>query len=206
MPVGAGIAVVGGGLIQSSQAKRAQRAASRANKQAISSQNEMFNLLREDARRNFELQQQQQAPFREVSLNALRSLQDFNANPTDILNTPYVQDLTSFGTRALENSAAARGRLNTEETRRNTVTNAIRNLALPIMNNRFNQLSTVAGLGNMPAPQLNVGPAASIGAGIPGLYGNQGTINAQGALNQAGIIGGTTNNLLTLGALSGAFK
>jgi len=207
MAVSTGTAILGtaaiGAVGSAIQGNQARKAAKRANKQAIGSQNQLFEMLRADSDRNFQFQQEQQAPFRELSLNALKKLMAFNEDPSQVLNDPLSQELTAFGTRALENSAAARGRLNTNETRRNVVQNALRNIALPLMNNRFNQLATTAGFGRGPAPQINNLPAANVGTNIANLMGNAGTIDAQAGANNANLLNSTLNNLVLANQVMG---
>ena len=142
------------------------------------------------------------APYRGVANLALRDLQDIYLSGTkDFKTSPGYDFRMSEGTKALDRSAAARGRLFSGPQGK-ALTRFGQNLATDEYNQGFNRLTSLAGLGsgavqsgNNAASQLaiNVGNA-NTNAAAARMSGFQG---AGSSINQG------INNYLTLEALRG---
>lgn len=196
---GAAVAGIGGALIQGGAAKDAAQTQADAAAQANKMQWDMYQQNRTD-----------QQPWREAGANALSGLADpsFQHDFTmgDYQKDPGYDFRMNEGQKALERSAAARGGLQSGGTLKaldrygqDYASNEYQNAYNRFNTNqtqRFNRLSSIAGLGQTANAQTNA-------AGMN--YANQAGSNSMGAANAAGAAGIAGANAWG-GALSGIGK
>jgi len=197
-------AIVGGlvsgglGLLGSRSAGNAQQRAADA---ATAEQRRQFDQMRED-----------QQPWMQAGRDALTPLSQLamqGSNPLtseQVMQEPGYQFGLQQGQRIMENNAAARGGLMSGSTLRaltqyggdyaTTRYNDAFNRMQSDLNNRFNRLASVAGIGQTAGQQVN-----DAGSRMAGNIGNigMGMANAYGArrINEANILGNTINQGLS---------
>lgn len=194
--IGGGLSAIGGiggAMIGANAANSAADKQAAATQQANQLQQQMF-----------EEQRQDQAPWRQAGAQALSQLQDPSFNQTfsgvNLQNDPGYQFRMQEGQRALQRSAAARGGLNSgafakaltqygQDYASNEYNNAY-NRFTNDQTNRFNRLSSIAGLGqnaNAQLGTLGANYAGQVGNNLTGLAGVQGAagVASAGAWNGA---------------------
>lgn len=190
MPVGAAItgAAVIGGVTQSRAASSAARSQERAAEAGIGEQRA--------ARESFEARTE---PFRELGLEGAEQLTSFLQDPTQQLEeiNPLVNFLRDQGFEAIQESAAAGGRLGAGGTLKDLTTfnTGLASTIVPqLQNQRFNQLFNTASLGaNVAAGQGTAGIQTATNIG--NLQGAAGAAAAGGAFGRANAITGTIQNV-----------
>ena len=188
--VGAAVAAVAvvGGVIQSQAAGEAAEVQAEAGEAGIAEQRA--------ARESFE---QRTERFRELGLLGAEQLTGFLEDPFQQLEeiNPLVNFLRDQGFEAIQETAAAKGRLGAGGTTRDLAefnTNLAATIVPQLQNQRFNQLFNVAGLGaNVAAGQGTAGLQTA--TNISNLLGNIGASQAAGIQGQAGAITGTLQNV-----------
>ena len=184
-----GLSVVGGvasGVANLLGAREQRRAASRA---AGLTERELRR-IRADA-----------APFREIGLSSLSRLAAENLVPLE--ETPDFQFIREQGERALERSAAARGKLLSGE----AVRDAMRfgtGLASQQAGNRRQTLATLAGFGP-GATSTTAGAGLISGGRLADLALQRGAANASSFAAPVNAFSSTINDLIGQAALRGAF-
>lgn len=174
---------IGGALIGSHAAGEAADKQSAAANYATDIQKQIYDQQRSD-----------QQPWRQAGIGALSQLQDpsfqHNFSASDFQTDPGYQFRMQQGQQALERSAAARGGLQSGGTMKaitdygqNFASNEYQNAYSRFTNdqsNRFNRLSSIAGLGQ----------TANAQNGAAGQnYANNAGANAMGAANASGAAG-----------------
>lgn len=192
--IGGGAGLIGGYFQSQASKDAAQKQADAANR-ATEMQWKMFNMQRDD-----------QEPWRKAGMGALTNLQDEDLyryfNASDFQKDPGYDFRMNEGQKALERSASARGGLMggafgkalsrySQDYASNEYQNA-RNNFNNDRSNRFNRLSSIAGLGQTANSQ--VGAAGQN-------YANQAGQNMMGAANAYGAAGIASANAYG-GALS----
>lgn len=167
-----------GGLFGNKQADRAAQAQTQASQAAIAEQ-----------RRQFDITQQNQAPWLAAGQNALATLQDPNA----FQSSPGYNFLRQQGMQGIERSAAARGGAASGNALK-ALAQFQTGLAQQDYGNWWNRQANLAGVGQTAATNLG-----QFGASMAGNVGNA-LINA-GEARASGIVGGA--NALSQG-LAGA--
>lgn len=183
----AGATVIGGAMQYKSAGKAADAQVAAADA-GIEEQRE--------ARLAFEERTQ---PFVDIGLEAGGQLQNLLADPMQQLEqiNPIVSFLRDQGFEQIQESAAAQGRLSAGGTLKDLTEfniNLAATVAPQLQNQRFNQLFNVMGAGQSAA--VGQGTAAlQTASNIGNLYGNIGSAQAAGAINQANALTGTIQNL-----------
>lgn len=159
-------------LIGASATKRAAKTQARAQQAALNLQERMFNQQREDF-----------APWRDAGGNALGQIQALLANPSSVTSLPGYDFRLGEGVKALERSAAAPGGAGLYGgSTLKALTRYGQDFGTSEMNNQFNRLASLAGLGQVGA----TGSAAA--AGNFGAMGGN-SLSAMGDARAAGTIG-----------------
>ena len=184
----------------------ASKQASAANNAANAQQN-AANAATAEQQREFDINQQNQAPWLKTggaAENALGSLYGLNGSGTagqvnygQFLNSPDYQWELQQGTKNLDASAAARGNLYSGGYG-NTLTNYAQGMASQQLNNYANRLAQIAGSGQSSA--FNLGAAGQNMAnqiGANDLYA--GNAAANGYINNANVWANYANNLSSFG-------
>lgn len=204
-----GAATIGGGLLSASAARSAAGTQAAASDRAAQLQFKQFKLTRADL-----------APWREAGTVALTELADLSGLPVEGRPTPgegtreerksdafdrfFTSPGYSFrldeGIRALDRSAAARGRLNSGAQGRELVRYG-QGLASEEFTGYANRLSTLAGVGQTAtATTGRFGANAATNAGR--FISEAGEARASGFTGQANVISDTLTNLTSIYGLN----
>ena len=194
--MGIGAAIVGsavvGGAAQAWGAKKSADAQKSAANTSAAVQREMFYQSRED-----------QLPWLETgegALNQLAGLYGVEGGDPNAMQkftqSPGYQFRLNQGVDAIENSAAARGTLNSGNTLRGLMEYG-QNFASNEFNNYSNRLAALAGVGQSTATNI-AGQSANTAAGIGSAVQNAGAARASGYAGMANAVGNTTNQLSML--------
>lgn len=190
MGLATGLAIGGsllGAGLQSRQAGRATRAQEQAAQAGIEEQRRQFDLAREDF-----------APFRQTGTQAVNRLGQLVGGDMEAFQeSPDYQFRLAEGTRALDRSAASRGRLFSGGYGRD-LTEFGQGLASTEFGNYFNRLMGLSQLGaGIAGQQAQLGQQTA--SNIGNLYGNIGQAQSQGALARGSIYGNLFNQMGQLG-------
>lgn len=209
---GIATAIAGSAIIGGISANKGAKAQERAAGQAADSQLQATRENIEFQKEVFEQQRADQAPWREAGQQALGMLQqglqagEFDPRNFDFEADPGYQFRMQEGINALDSSAAARGRLQSGAQARAT-TRYASNLAsqeyqnafnrnLATQGTRFNQLASMAGVG-----QTAVNATQQAGQQMAGSVGNAlmagGQAQAQGYLNAGNAQAGAYQGVAT---------
>lgn len=149
----------------------------------------------EEQRRQFDLVQEQTAPYREAGSRALTKLEDMISGNYDITETPGYDFRLQEGYKGVERSQAGRrlsGRAAKEMARYG------QEYASAEYGNEFNRLSQIANYGVGGVAQSTAASSAA-SSNISNIYQNQGAARAAGIQGQSQAFQGTAQNLATWG-------
>ena len=141
-------ASVAGGMMQSSAANKASKAAQKSQEQALAQQREIFDMQRAD-----------QMPYMEAGQNALGTVADLSgangieagrAAQAQFLESPGYQFQLEQGQKAIDRSAAARGMLRSGATMEASQRFG-QGLAAQDFTTYYNRLAGLAGMGQQSA-------------------------------------------------------
>ncbi|HEU4805006.1 MAG TPA: hypothetical protein VFS91_04240 [Nitrobacter sp.] len=182
-----------GGLLGKSSAKKAARSQETMLREALGLQERMFNQGREDL-----------APWREAGAASLGDAMAMLRPGYDHTTSPGYDFRLGEGLRAVENSAAARGILQSGGTLKG-IDRYAEGMAASDFGDRFNRLSTLAGMGSAATGQgVSAGQAfANAGSNI---YGQIGQARASGYAGQNQALQGSLGNLFSLYSMGGFGK
>jgi hypothetical protein len=176
MPVAAPLAMaaatVGSALIGSSAAKKGMKAEVAANREALALQERLFNLQRQDSE-----------PWRRFGAQSLGDAYGMLQPGDDHTTSPGYQFRLSEGLRGVENSAAARGILQSGGTLKG-IERYAEGMAAGDYGDRFNRLSTLAGMGSAANSQSAQAGTSYANAGA-NILGNIGQARSSGYAGQA---------------------
>jgi hypothetical protein len=176
MPVAAPLAMaaatVGSALIGSSAAKKGMKAEVAANREALALQERLFNLQRQDSE-----------PWRRFGAQSLGDAYGMLQPGYDHTTSPGYQFRLSEGLRGVENSAAARGILQSGGTLKG-IERYAEGMAAGDYGDRFNRLSTLAGMGSAANSQSAQAGTSYANAGS-NILGNIGQARSSGYAGQA---------------------
>jgi hypothetical protein len=160
--IGGGTALIGS-IAQGASASGAAESQEEAARTALELQRQMWLTQRAD-----------QAPWLQAGKNSLQDLLNLTRDPSSITGDPAYQFRLSEGQRALERSASARGMLSSGGALR-SLSRYSQGVASDEYANRWNRLSSLAGVGQTTAQNLGA---------LGGQYANQAG-NLYGALGNA---------------------
>lgn len=147
--------------------------------------------------RQFDLTRQDLAPFREQGVNALNMLSSELLQPLEA--TPQFNFALEQGVNALDQSAAARGKLLSGQQVK-AVQGFGTGLANQLSGERLNRLASLSGVGQTATTntgQFGANAAANSGNALI----NAGTARASGFVGQSNAVNDSINNLLLFNAL-----
>lgn len=178
---------LGGNLLSGYMGSRAAGQASdaqlQAAREALALQAQMYNQTREDF-----------APYRQAGTSALAQIQNLLANPSAITSQPDYQFGLNEGTRALNNSAAARG-MTYSGAQGKALQRFGQDYAGSKLNESYNRLASIAGIG-----QQATGATSNAGSNYANQGGNQlnnmGDARGSGYMGQANAWAGAVGNYL----------
>lgn len=158
---GKGMSFVGdifSGLIDADSNRHAANQQADSVRDSNALQERMFNQTRED-----------QTPYRQAGYGALQQIQNLLQNPNSIAQQPGYQFGLDQGARALNSGAAARG-MNYSGAQAKALTRYGQDYAGTKLNETYNRLSNLAGLGQVAVNgQNNQNYANNVGANTIGL-------------------------------------
>ena len=163
--------------------------AKRSQKKSLKEQRRQFNLINE-----------QLAPFREAGLGGLQGVQDLLRDPSSITETPGYQFQLQQGQEAITGRAAAGGTLQSGATLKD-LTKFGQGLASSTYQQQINNQMGLANLGASSATQ-GAQITSGISANISGGMENLGAIQAAQTAGVGGAIGTGFKDYMTLQALS----
>lgn len=194
MPVAAPLAMagatIGSALIGSSAAKKAAKAEAAANREALALQERLFQQQRADSE-----------PWRRFGSQSIGEAYGMLQPGYDHTTSPGYQFRLAEGLRGVENSAAARGILQSGGTLKG-IERYAEGMAANDYGDRFNRLSTLAGMGSAANSQSAQAGSSYANAGA-NILGNIGQAKASG---YAGSAGAWQNALGSLGSIIGGMK
>lgn len=185
-----GLAVLGSGALGAGASIFGASQSAKAAREAARAQQAMYDQQRADL-----------APWREAGASALTRLA--GTVDTPFQTSPGYQFAFDEGMRAVQDSAAARGRLNSGATWQ-----ALNRYGQGVANQEFgnwqNRLAALAGVGQSATTQTGAfGANAANAMGAANMAA--GNAIGGGAINAANAINGGVNNLATLYALNGGW-
>lgn len=146
----------------------------------------------EEQRRQFDLSREDMLPWMEAGRNALGQMQALNAGDfSSFTQSPDYQFALEQGMKALDRSAAARGRLYSGGYGED-LTRFGQGLATQNYNNYYNRLAGLSGTGQTSATNLG-SLGAQMAGNIQAGYGNIGNIRQSAYNDQANIWGNVAN-------------
>jgi len=188
IPAGASII---GGLLGKNSASKAAKAQTQLGREALAYQQQHDQQTRADL-----------APWMQEGGQAIHQLGDMLQPGYDYTASPGYQFRLSEGMRGVENSAAAKGILQSTGTLRG-IDRFNQNYAANDFNDQFNRVASVAAGGQQVGSTLGqLGQASANNAG--GILGGIGQARASGYAGQNAAVQGTLGNLFSLYS-SGAF-
>lgn len=174
----------------------AGRNASKAAQSAANTQAEAADRATELQREMFDLTREDQRPYREAGYDALTRIKNLLANPGGITSDPGYEFGMREGTRALNSGAAARG-MTYSGAAAKALTRYGQDYAGSKLDQTYNRLASVAGLGQVGAnEQNNMNFARSAGDNILGAANAQ----AGAGMYRSSVYGNTLNQLGAIGA------
>ncbi len=169
--------------------------ASRASRRAASAQRQGIEQGIAEQRRQFDIGQQQLAPFREAATGALGRLTDVSEGDlSGFFTSPGFEFRREEGLRGIENRFAAQGGAQSGNALRR-LAEFNQGLASQEFGNFFNRQLGLAGLGAGPTV-AGVQAGANVSGNIANALQRQGDVRASGILGQNEALQGTLGNLL----------
>jgi hypothetical protein len=189
MPIAAPLAIagatIGSALIGSSAARRGARAQEEMGREGIALQERMFQQQREDSE-----------PWRRFGSQSIGDAYGMLQPGYDHTKSPGYEFRLSEGLRGVENSAAARGLLQSGGTLKG-INRYAEGMAAQDYGDRFNRLSTLAGMGSAANSQSAAAGSNYANAGS-NILGNIGQARASGYAGSAGAWQGALGSLSSL--------
>ncbi len=191
----AGVGAIGSAVIGSSAAKKAAKAQQQSDALAIAEQRRQYDLTRADT-----------APWREEGGTAIRMLGDMLQPGYDYTTSPGYEFRRAEGQRGVENSAAARGLLQSGGTLKG-IDRYNQDYAANDFKDAFNRAASVASGGQQTNTALGQLGASSANS-IADLLTQSGNARASGYIGSANAIangiGGATSAILSLPYFKGS--
>lgn len=188
MPIGgiiAGVGSIAGGLLGASSANKAAKAQERLGREGLALQERMFNTSRADL-----------APWLQTGGQAIGDLYSMTQPGYDHTTSPGYQFRLGEGLRGVENSAAARGLLQSGGTLKG-IDRFSQDYAASDYGDQFNRLASIAAGGQQTGSTLGSLGANYANAGS-NILGQIGQARASGYAGQNQALQGTLGNLFSL--------
>lgn len=179
-----------GGVLGGKGAKKAAKAEVAANREALALQKQMFDTVWNGT-----------AVGRELGQKSMGDAYAMLQPGFDYTESPGYQFRLGEGLRAVENSAAARGLLQSGGNFKG-IDKYAEGLAASDFGDSFNRYSTLAGLGNA-AMNTGANAASNYAAGGANSLGNIGAAKASGYAGVNGAIQGTLGNMMSIYGMGG---
>lgn len=187
------VGAVGGGLIAANATKNAARGQAAAANRASDLQDEQYQQTRAD-----------NVPLLDARNNALSRIQALLADPSTITKDPGYSFGLNQGTKALNNSAAARG-MTYSGAQGKALMRYGNDYAGSKIDQTYNRLSNIAGLGQVGAnnnQHAGMNYANNVGNNMMGAA----NVNAAAGMSNANLAGNTLNQLSAYGNRNGWFN
>lgn len=176
---------IGSSLISANAAQKAADAQGDAADKSLAFYRDIYTQNRAD-----------QTPYREAGYNALASMGNLLKDPNSITQTPGYDFRLGEGVKAIDRSAAARGRLNSGATGK-ALTQYGQDYATGEYDKTWNRLASLAGVGQT-ATQSTASSGNQAASGVGSSYLAGGQARASGYTGTANAVNNGMGNLLYL--------